>query len=117
METVLEKSTCPSCGQSTKSKDNIEGLEFDPNRRRIKVNGTTRCLTSREWALLTYLVDRIDTVVPREQILKDVWEYEYGGLTRTLDCHIGYLRTKLDDDVRSPRYITTVRGKGYCFNS
>jgi DNA-binding response OmpR family regulator len=54
-------------------------------------------------------------VVTREQIMREVWDTNWWGSTKTLDMHISWLRRKLGDDAGSPRYITTVRGVGFRF--
>ncbi len=54
-------------------------------------------------------------VVPREQIMDEVWDPHWFGPTKTLDVHISWLRKKLEDDPGHPRYITTIRGVGFRF--
>ena len=54
-------------------------------------------------------------VVPREQIMDEVWDPHWFGPTKTLDVHISWLRKKLEHDPGHPRYITTSRGVGFRF--
>lgn len=54
-------------------------------------------------------------VVEREEILQEIWGYDYLGETRTLDMHIKSIRKKLGDDGSKPVYISTIRGIGYQF--
>jgi two-component system phosphate regulon response regulator PhoB len=54
-------------------------------------------------------------VVPREQIMDEVWDPHWFGPTKTLDVHISWLRKKLEHDPAHPRYITTSRGVGFRF--
>ena len=69
----------------------------------------------REFELLRYLAERENKVFSREQLLEEVWGYEYYGDIRTVDVTVRRLREKLEDDSSSPRYIMTKRGIGYYF--
>jgi len=51
----------------------------------------------------------------RDELLREVWGYESGMLTRTVDVHVGWLRQKLEDDAKEPRHFLTMRGHGYKF--
>jgi two-component system response regulator VicR len=64
---------------------------------------------------LRYLAEREDKVFSREQLLEDVWGYEYYGDIRTVDVTVRRLREKLEDDSSDPKYILTKRGIGYYF--
>ena len=68
-------------------------------------------------ALLRVLVAANGAVVGREQLMRDVWGSDPTGSTKTLDMHVSWLRRKLGDDANSPRYITTVRGMGFRFET
>src|ERR671927_366478 len=70
---------------------------------------------TKEFDLLRVLVRDAGKVVTREQIMREVWDTNWWGSTKTLDMHISWLRRKLGDDAGSPRYITTVRGVGFRF--
>ncbi|MCD5410278.1 MAG: response regulator transcription factor, partial [Clostridiales bacterium] len=72
-------------------------------------------LTSREFELLKYLGSRAEQVFTREQLLKEVWGYEYYGDIRTVDVTVRRLREKIEDNSSSPKYIMTKRGVGYYF--
>lgn len=91
-------------------------LVLDMNRYEIKKNGATLDLTLREFELLKYLAEREGKVFSREQLLEDVWGYEYYGDIRTVDVTVRRLREKLEDDPGDPKYIVTKRGIGYYFN-
>jgi DNA-binding response OmpR family regulator len=66
--------------------------------------------------LLRYLIDHRGAVVPREELLQAVWEYQPGVSSRTIDVHVAWLRQKLEDNPQYPQYIHTVRGVGYRFS-
>jgi two-component system, OmpR family, alkaline phosphatase synthesis response regulator PhoP len=72
-------------------------------------------LASKELQLLRYLVDNRDRVVPREEIMRKVWEYNSEVSSRTIDVHVAWLRQKLEQNPQRPRDIQTIRGKGYRF--
>ena len=74
-------------------------------------------LTAKEFELLRVLVRESGTVVGREQLMREVWGSDPTGSTKTLDMHVSWLRRKLGDDAASPRYIATVRGMGFRFET
>lgn len=90
-------------------------LAIDLNRYEVRKDGQTLELTLREFELLKYLAEREDRVFSREQLLEEVWGYEYYGDIRTVDVTVRRLREKLEDDSSSPKYIMTKRGIGYYF--
>ncbi len=73
-------------------------------------------LAAKELQLLEYLVLHRDRVLPREEILQKVWQYDSEVNSRTVDVHVAWLRQKLDNP-QSPKRIQTIRGKGYKFTS
>ena len=90
-------------------------LTVDLNRYEVRKNGTSLELTLREFELLKYLAERENKVFSREQLLEEVWGYEYYGDIRTVDVTVRRLREKLEDDSSDPKYIMTKRGIGYYF--
>ena len=88
------------------------GVRVDALRREVTVNGTVVGLTKREFDLLHYLMQNKDIVVTREQLLDNVWSFDFDGGTNTVDVYIRFLRGKLDDAF-GIKLITTVRGVGY----
>lgn len=93
----------------------LGSLQIDMNRYEVRKNGEALDLTLREFELLRYLAEREDRVFSREQLLEDVWGYEYYGDIRTVDVTVRRLREKLEDDPGDPQYIITKRGIGYYF--
>jgi len=81
----------------------------------VTVNDQPVVITLKEYNLLKLLMTRIDIVIPREVILKEVWGYDFVGETRTLDMHVKSLRSKLSAYTHAS-YIKTVRGVGYKFS-
>ena len=74
-------------------------------------------LTAKEFDLLRVLVRDAGAVVSRETLMREVWDSDPTGSTKTLDMHVSWLRRKLGDDANDPRYIATVRGMGFRFES
>jgi len=84
--------------------------------RRVEVAGDEVSLTPKEFDLLVYMSQRPDKVFSREELLRDVWNYQFYGDQRTVDTHIKRLREKLGQvSDRVSQYIVTVWGVGYKF--
>ncbi|MCF8563692.1 response regulator transcription factor [Alicyclobacillus tolerans] len=84
--------------------------------RRVEVSGHEINLTPKEFDLLVYMAQRPDKVFGREELLRDVWNYQFYGDQRTVDTHIKRLREKLgQSSERVSHYIVTVWGVGYKF--
>lgn len=90
-------------------------LAIDMNRYEVRKDEKPLELTLREFELLKYLAERENHVFSREQLLEEVWGYEYYGDIRTVDVTVRRLREKLEDDSSDPKYIMTKRGIGYYF--
>lgn len=88
----------------------IDGLELDPGSCIVQIDGERVELTLKEFKLLLTFMENIGRVFTREHLLETVWGLDYIGETRTVDVHIGTLRTKLG---KYGSLITTVRGIGY----
>lgn len=90
-------------------------LRIDLASRQVNCRGQDLELQPKQFDLLTYLVRNRGTVLTRDQLLHNVWGYDYAGDTRTVDVHIRWLREKLEEDPANPKLIQTVRGVGYVF--
>lgn len=88
----------------------VGGLALDLNGHIVKVDGQRVQLTLKEYELLRLFMENIGRAFTREQLLSKIWESDYFGETRTVDVHIGTLRTKLGE---YGKMIRTVRGVGY----
>ncbi|BAU33253.1 response regulator transcription factor [Microcella alkaliphila] len=88
------------------------GVVIDEASYSAKVNGRTLDLTFKEFELLRFLATHPSRVFTREQLLSEVWGYDYFGGTRTVDVHVRRLRAKLGD---MDALIGTVRNVGYRF--
>jgi two-component system, OmpR family, alkaline phosphatase synthesis response regulator PhoP len=74
-------------------------------------------LSAKEFQLLRYFIDHRGETLTRETLLQEVWGYNSTPYTRTVDVHVAWLRQKLEDDPKKPRWILTVHGMGYKFES
>jgi two-component system response regulator RegX3 len=90
-------------------------LTLDLDERCVVKDGNPIHLTFKECALLETLIRNGGEVLTRKQLMKEVWETDYLGDTRTLDVHIRWLRTKVEQNPSEPVLIRTVRGVGYRF--
>ena len=90
----------------------ISSVEINTNTREVFKNGKLVELTPREYNLLHYLVTHKNRALEREQILTEVWGYDYHGDTNIVDVYIRYLRKKLTD-TKEDDFIQTVRSVGY----
>ena len=92
-----------------------DNLVIDLTRRELLLDGKPVLIKPKELDLLIFLARRQGQALSRETLLKHVWDWEYGGNTRTVDVHIRWLREKIEKDPANPTRIVTVRGSGYRF--
>ena len=90
-------------------------LEIDRDARRVTVRGEPCELTSYQFDLLVALAERAGRVLTRDQIMEAVRGRELEAFDRSIDVHMGRIRAAIEDDVKNPRRILTVRGVGYVF--
>lgn len=92
-------------------KNDVMGLIIDRDAHEVFLNKNEIMLTAKEFKILLKLVDNIGRVYSREQLLDDIWGFDYFGDTRTVDSHVARLRTKLGD--WGNEHLKTVYGVGY----
>jgi DNA-binding response OmpR family regulator len=90
-------------------------VQLDLGGHRLLRDGDSVPIKPKAFELLTFLVRHPGQVFTRDQLLERVWGYDYAGETRTVDVHIHWLRSEVEDDPSAPRFIHTVRGVGYVF--
>jgi DNA-binding response OmpR family regulator len=98
------------------------GVRMDLSARAVTVGGAEVALAHKEFELLRVLISRAGQVVPREEILAEVWDEPELKSSKTLDMHISWLRRKLGEapaarTASQERHIATVRGVGFRFNT
>src|SRR5207247_4103520 len=92
-------------------------VRMDVERHTVSVGGTPVQLPLKEFELLEMLLRNAGRVLTRGQLIDRIWGADYVGDTKTLDVHIKRLRAKVEPDPANPKYLTTVRGLGYKFES
>ena len=95
------------------AKRRVGGLELDPARHEVRVDGQVRPLTPSEFKLLALLAERPEQVFARREIMQHLWDSSFIGDQRACDIHVSNLRRKLEADPTNPQRIVTVRGIGY----
>jgi two-component system copper resistance phosphate regulon response regulator CusR len=90
----------------------ISDLELDRLSQQVKRAGRRIDLTSKEYALLEYLMVNAGRVLSRNMIIEHVWDQSFDGITNIVDVYIRHLRNKVDE-THDTKLIRTVRGVGY----
>jgi DNA-binding response OmpR family regulator len=90
-------------------------LDIDLGARAVRLDGLERALTAYQFDLLVVMAERAGRVLSREQLIDAVKGETFDPFDRSIDVHIGRLRAAIEDDVKQPRRILTVRGAGYVF--
>jgi DNA-binding response OmpR family regulator len=93
----------------------IADLVVDPEKRKVMLRGDTLELTNKEFDLLLLFVQHPGKAYSRQELLDEVWGYQYSGYSQTVNTHINRLRNKIEDDPSDPHYVKTVWGVGYRF--
>jgi two-component system alkaline phosphatase synthesis response regulator PhoP len=91
------------------------GIRVDFRKTQVLRKGKVVTLSAKEFQLLRYFIEHRGDTLTREQLLQDVWGYHSTPNTRTVDVHIAWLRQKLEEDPKQPRWILTVHRYGYRF--
>lgn len=103
--------------------DNIDSvikyqdLSIDLNNFRVERSGKEIELTSKEFALLEYMIRNPKRTLTKENIITHVWDYDADILPNTVEVYVGYLRNKIDKPFKGPNLINTKRGFGYVFGA
>jgi len=92
------------------------GLELDPEKHRVTLNGRPVTLTMSEYKILHALMSAPGRAFSREELLNQCYRHGEAVIDRVIDVHIGKLRQKIEHDPSLPRFILTVRGHGYRFS-
>lgn len=94
----------------------IENLIIEHDKRKVILDGNRVELTPKEYDLLILLALHPGKSYSREDLLNQIWGYEFAGYEHTVNSHINRLRSKIESDFSKPRYILTTWGVGYRFN-
>ena len=90
-------------------------LRVDLTRREVMRDGTAVHLKPKEFDLLLFFMRHPGRAFTREELLNDIWGYEFAGDTSTVDVHVRWLRQKIEAEPSEPKRLVTVRGTGYRF--
>lgn len=91
----------------------LGSVTVDLAGHRLLRDGQALPVKPKAFELLAYLLRHAGQVISRDQLLEHVWGYDYAGETRTVDVHVHWLRSVIEDDPATPRFLQTVRGVGY----
>lgn len=92
-------------------------VRMDTDRHEVLVGGQKIAMPLKEFELLELLLENVNRVLTRGQIIDRVWGSNYFGDTKTLDVHVKRIREKIEEDPSRPRHLLTVRGLGYKFEA
>ncbi|WP_026487347.1 response regulator transcription factor [Caldanaerobius polysaccharolyticus] len=116
IKAVMRRSVeCRQRHTNVKKAISYPGLEIDIDNYYVKLDGKEVPMTPKEIELLWYLASNCNKVFTREQLLEEIWGYDYYGDIRTVDTHIKRIRAKLSKRESHPWDIRTVWGVGYKF--
>lgn len=101
-------------GRLNRNKLEFKGLKIDLDGRNVHVDGKKVDMTPKEYELLVYMAQNKNRALTREQLLRDIWGYDFYGDDRTIDTHIKMLRSNLGP---YRDYVVTMRGIGYKFEA
>ena len=118
IEVQLRRQTTPAAlALNDTEKYAFSNVRVDFRRAEVVRDQKPVELSAREFKLLEYLIRNCGTVLTRNQLLDAVWGSEVNVTVRTVDVHIAWLRRKLEDTPRHPRYLITIHGLGYKFEN
>lgn len=114
---VLSRKTQPTALEQNDGVLSGGDVTMDVERHQVFVNGVKVALPLKEFELLELLLENVNRVLTRGQIIDSVWGHDYYGDTKTLDVHVKRLRSKIEADPARPQHLITVRGLGYKFEA
>lgn len=114
-DVIMQRRREHDVAQPQKYCDNY--LQLDLAARKVSVNNSEVRLTSTEFKILSFLFEHADSCVTYEALLEYVWGWEYRNDKDYVQVYVSHLRRKLEENPRSPIYITNEYGVGYQFNS
>jgi DNA-binding response OmpR family regulator len=106
------ETAAPDEGEVLAARD----LQVDLRRRQASRDGRALPLKPKEFDLLVYLIRNRGRAFTRDQLLNQVWGYDFVGDSRTVDVHVRWLREKIEDEPSKPTRLITIRGTGYRFD-
>lgn len=95
----------------------FRSIAIDLDRHSVFKNDRELELTQREYELIKFLASNPGKVISRQELMSEVWQYDYYGDLRAVDVAVRRLREKVEDNPAEPEYVITKRGAGYYFNA
>jgi len=112
IKSIIRRSTNVNVNSNLSNSARFQGLEIDFDSRNVKINGSIVTLTPKEYELLSFFIKNPNKVFSRDQLLNQVWGYDFYGDNRTVDTHVKMLRESLGE---YRKLIVTVWRTGYKF--
>ena len=113
IEALLRRNASPAAPSS--ASYSFGDVKVDVRRTEVRKGGEEISLSAKEFQLLKYFLEHRGDTLSRDVLLHEVWDYDSTPTTRTVDVHIAWLRQKLEENAKQPRWILTVHGMGYKF--
>jgi DNA-binding response OmpR family regulator len=110
---LFRRSEQAAAGDVAPAVIDLGRVQVDLAGHRLLRDGEAVAIKPKAFELLTFLLRHPGQAFTRDQLLEHVWGYDYAGETRTVDVHVHWLRSTLEDDAAAPRFIHTVRGVGF----
>jgi two-component system response regulator VicR len=117
VKAVLRRASARTAQQRDGDVLRFDGLRINPRARLVERDGEPVHLTAKEFDLVYFLAKNAGQVFTREQLLDNVWDFEWYGDASTVTVHIRRLREKVEPNPMRPRYVKTVWGVGYKFEA
>ena len=115
IDALLRRARAAASGEPAEALLEARGVRVDGRARRAWRDGHELRLTPKQFDVLELLVRRAGETVRREELMREVWDANWFGSTKTLDVQVSGLRRKLGDDAKHPELLSTVRGIGFRF--
>jgi DNA-binding response OmpR family regulator len=112
---IFRRAEAQAAGDGPPPMLDLGRIRVDLAGHRVLRDGAAVPLKPKAFELLSFLVRNPGQVFTRDQLLEKVWGYDYAGETRTVDVHVHWLRSELEEDPARPELVQTVRGVGYVF--
>lgn len=113
IEALLRRNAAPAAAPA--ASYSFGDVKVDVRRTEVRKGGEEISLSAKEFQLLKYFLEHRGDTLSREVLLHEVWDYDSTPTTRTVDVHVAWLRQKLEENAKQPRWILTVHGMGYKF--
>ena len=112
---LLRRTDQQAATESAPAVIDLGHVQADLAGHRLLKDGQPLPIKPKAFELLAFLIRHPGQVFTREQLLEHVWGYDYAGETRTVDVHVHWLRSRIEEDAGAPHFLHTVRGVGYVF--